>query len=295
MSRRLFIVFNPSAGRHRRELLEEVVVKARQFGASVAVDETAAAADASSDIRAAVASGRWDVIVAAGGDGTVRLVASAVSGSGVAVGYIPLGTGNVLAHELNLPRDADGLARNLVFGTIGQVEIATANDALFVLMAGMGFDGRVVGALDSKAKAVLGKAAYIIPTVKALGTEPDEMTVTVDGCRHIANWAVIANGQHYAGRFVIAPRTDLRRPGLSAILFKARWQGDMVAHLVELGLGKLGQLAERAGSGVTMLPCRHAVVESAIPLPVQIDGDAAGAMTRLEIKAGLEPVRFVGV
>ena len=64
-------------------------------------------------------------------------------------------------------------------------------------------------------------------------------------------------------------------------------------HLLSLGLGRLGAAAARPGSGVTMIPCRHAVIESFKPLPVQIDGDAAGHARRLEVTANCAHLHLI--
>ena len=76
------------------------------------------------------------------------------------------------------------------------------------------------GALDQRLKSRLGKAAYAGPLLGRLIRPVDTLMVTVDGRRHTASWAVIANARHYGGRFVLAPRTGILQRGLQAILFK---------------------------------------------------------------------------
>src|SRR5438046_2811870 len=83
---------------------------------------------------------------------------------------------------------------------------------------GAGFDARVVGALDQRLKSRLGKAAYAGPLLGAIIRPIDTLIVTVDGRRHGATWAVIANARHYGGHFVLAPRTGILERGLEAIL-----------------------------------------------------------------------------
>lgn len=293
MARRLFVVFNPTAGRNRRARLQAVLDAVAAMGGSSEVCETVSTADAANAIRAAAKSGKYDAIVAAGGDGTVRLTATATLNTGVPVGYIPLGTGNVLAHELDLDRSESALARVLCAGRVTEIELASANNAPFLLMAGLGFDGRVIGALSSKVKGNVGKAAFAVPTLRALAAPLDRMTVTIDGARHHANWVVISNARHYGGHFVLAPGTHISAPGLVAVLVSAPNRATLVTRLAQLGMGNFGAAAARPGSGVTMIPCRHALVETFRPVPLQIDGDAAGSATRLDVKAALATIPLI--
>ena len=88
----------------------------------------------------------------------------------------------------------------LLHGPAATIMCAHANNEPFLLMAGAGFDGRVIAALDHRFKSYVGKAAYAGPVLGALVRPIDVLTVTVDGSRHEASWAVIANARHYGGR-----------------------------------------------------------------------------------------------
>ena len=111
------------------------------------------------------------------------------------------------------------------------------------------------------------------------------VTVTVDGRRHGATWAVIANARHYGGRFVLAPRTGILERGLEAILFKTRSRAVLFGHLMSLATGRLELRAARGGD-VEMLACSRVTVKARRPVPVQIDGDAVGT-TPIEVDAGM--------
>ena len=83
-------------------------------------------------------------MVAAGGDGTIRAAASALIGSAVPLGVIALGTANVLASEVNLPRAPDPIARMLMHGPTTTMSCGSVDGEPFLLMAGAGFDASVV-------------------------------------------------------------------------------------------------------------------------------------------------------
>ncbi|HRK19926.1 MAG TPA: diacylglycerol kinase family protein [Hyphomicrobiaceae bacterium] len=293
MARRLFVVFNPSAGRNLRARLDAVLAAVEAAGGRFKLAETGSVADAGNAIRAAARSGEHDAIVAAGGDGTVRLAATAAINTGIAIGYIPLGTGNVLAHELRLDRSPSALAALLCHGAVSEIELAAANNAPFLLMAGMGFDGRVVAALNRTTKSYFGKAAFVLPALKAIRAPLDRLTVTVDGQRHAANWAVIANASHYGGHFVIAPDTHIATHGLCAVMISATGRMSLAGKLAQIGLGRIAMAARDPDSGIRIVPCSHAVVESLRPVPVQIDGDVAGHATRLDVKAAAARIPLI--
>jgi diacylglycerol kinase family enzyme len=202
----------------------------------------------------------------------------------VPLGIVPVGTGNVLAHEIGLAADADAIQRMILHGPAVKVVCARANGEPFLLMAGAGFDGRVIAALDHRFKSYIGKAAYAGPMLGALVRPMDTLSVAVDGRHHAAAWAVIANARHYGGRFVLASRTGIQERGLQAILFKARSRAVLIGQLMCLVRGTLDARSADHGD-VEMLPCTRATVTAHHPVPTQIDGDAFGT-TPLEIDAG---------
>ncbi|WP_345710950.1 diacylglycerol/lipid kinase family protein, partial [Kineococcus glutinatus] len=129
--------------------------------------------------RAALAAGA-DIVLACGGDGTVRVVGEAMAGTGVPVGLLPAGTGNLLARNLDLPH-AD-LSRSLavVFtGSDHAIDVGrllvdrsgrdrAPEEHAFLVMAGMGFDGAVMVGVEDDLKARIGPAAYVLSGLRAL-------------------------------------------------------------------------------------------------------------------------------
>jgi diacylglycerol kinase (ATP) len=291
MRHRFFLVENPGAGVAGSPLVEDVVRLLAKSDASVTRARSADMPAARLAVRKAAASGSYDAILAAGGDGTIRNAAAALIATDMPLGIIPVGTGNVLAHEIGLARTSAAIARMLLEGPVARVACAQANGEPFLLMVGAGFDARVVGALDQRLKSRLGKVAYAGPLLGAIMRPADTLKVTVDGRRHVATWAVIANARHYGGRFVLAPRTGILERGLEAILFKTRSRAVLLGHLMSLAAG---QFEPRAGHGgdVEMLPCSRVTVAARHPVPVQIDGDAVGT-TPIEVDAGTSEVCLI--
>lgn len=284
---RFLLISNPIAGRVGRSLLAPVVAKLEQSGAVITrpCDPTIeAAGDA---IRSAARDGTIDAVVAAGGDGTLRMVAAGLLDTSVPVGLVPLGTGNVMAHELALPADPGELAQLLLQGPTVPLHAIRANGEPFFLMAGAGFDGAVVAGLDHRWKHRLSKLAYVPPVLAALRQPLPRLEVKVDGVRHGASWAIVANACRYGGRFRLVPHTHALDDGLHAVLFQARDRLTLTARLLDLARGNL-----LGRPDVLMLPCRRVSIRANGPVPVQIDGDAAGT-TPLDIEGGDRAVQLI--
>ena len=119
-----------------------------------------------------------DVIVAVGGDGTVRTVASAVSGTGHALGIIPIGTGNLFARNMGIPVDDIDAAltvatshgsRHVDVGRLTLLDDRNADHGhAFLIIAGIGFDAVMIGDTDPELKKNISWLAYFVSGVKNL-------------------------------------------------------------------------------------------------------------------------------
>jgi len=291
MRRRFYLITNPGAGLTGSPLLDAVGNALLRAGAELTLTQPGDIETARHQVREAASSARYDAVLAAGGDGTIRQVAAALIGTRTPLGIVPVGTGNVLAHEIGVTPEAGAIADMLLHGPLIEAVCARANDEPFLLMAGAGFDGRVIAALDHRLKSHVGKAAYAGPMLGALAHPVDTLNVTIDGDTHEASWAVISNVRHYGGNFVMARRTGIRERGLQAILFKAKNRGELVGQLMALAMGQLDERSARHGD-VELLPCLRATVTAQKPVPTQIDGDAFGS-TPVQIEAGAADLRLI--
>jgi diacylglycerol kinase (ATP) len=277
--RRFLLIANPIAGRQGRRLLEPTLSYLEQAGAFVEHSPATGIDDVRRTLAETARSGNFDAVLVAGGDGSFRVVATALLGTPTPIGLIPLGTGNVLAHELSLPRTPYELARAFLDGPTVAIKSATANGAPYFLMAGAGFDGAVIARLDQGWKHRIGKAAYVPPVLRALSKPLPRLEVTVDGAKYEASWAIIANARCYGGRFVLVPHTHVLDDGLHAVLFQARDRLTLTRQLLDLAQGRLLRRPD-----VRMLPCRQASIRTEGSVAVEIDGDASGT-TPLDIAA----------
>jgi diacylglycerol kinase family enzyme len=277
--RRFLIVRNKTAGVSRQDLVVRVAAALVRDGCVVTIRNTASADDLQ---RVAIeAQQDADAVVAAGGDGTIRALAIALEGSGVPVGIIPVGTGNVMAREIGMARRTEEIAKVLRFGRAIDIEGARANGEPFFLMAGIGFDGAIVRALNTTVKQRAGLAAYTMPVLRALLSNPHRLRVSIDdGLPQPASWVIATRATRYGGSFVLSPKAGLTKPGLVAIVVQSSGRMALLRQLVALGLGRLDRTA-----GVQAHICARIAVEAVKPAPTQIDGDAF-AQTPIVVEAG---------
>ena len=284
MRRRFFFTTNPGAGLTGSPLADAVTGALQRAGAEVVRARPPNIEAARAGVREAVASRSFDAVVACGGDGTIRQVAACLTDTDVPLGIVPGGTANILAHEMGLPSGAEAIRSVLMEGSEADVMCARVNGEPFLLMAGAGFDGRVVSALDQRFKSFVGKVAYAGPVLGALVRPMDVLTVTVDGQVRHATWVVVTNARHYGGRFVLAPRTGVQERGLQAVLFKAKSRAVLISQLMSLVAGTLDARSANRGD-VEMLACGHVTITAHHPVPAQVDGDGFG-FTPLQIDQG---------
>ncbi len=291
MRRRFALVYNATAGAARPRLLDGVLQDLKGDGAEIFQLPTRSAGEAVNAVREMGETGGADAVLAAGGDGTFRAVATGAAGTPLPVGVIPLGTGNVIAHELGLPRGAGGLAGVLRSGPVMTARAGLANGAPFFLMAGAGFDGLVVSRLNYRAKRALGRAAYAAPVLSTLVEGAKPFDVEIDGYAMSASWVIVTNASRYGGSFRLTQETALGRDGLVAIVVEARSRVKLVETSLALALGRLADPATRPRH-VKVLPCSKARIGFEVTAVAEIDGDASDA-TPLTVEAGGPQVNLI--
>jgi diacylglycerol kinase family enzyme len=231
-------------------------------------------------IAAAQIAGGADLIVVAGGDGTVNEAAEGVIGTSVPLALLPCGTANVLATELKLGRSADRVARRL--DSMKPRRIAAGHltcdggrvSRHFLLMAGLGLDAHIVYHVNGALKARTGKFAYWVAGWSLLGKHLAQLEVELDGRRRPCSFALFARVRNYGGDFEIAKSVRLTDDTFEAVLFEGATSIPYVKYFAGMALNRL-----KGMRGVTVERAEHAKIwSSAAKAYVQIDGEFAGRM-----------------
>jgi diacylglycerol kinase (ATP) len=131
-------------------------------------------------VRRAVKLGA-DLVFVWGGDGMVQRCIDALAGSSVTVAILPAGTANLLATNLEIPKDLEQAVAIGLHGARRSLDVGVLNGERFAVMAGAGFDARIMGGVDSAAKQRFGRLAYFGSSAQALKSGRRRMKIKVDG------------------------------------------------------------------------------------------------------------------
>lgn len=270
-SRRILVIYNPAAGQWRQRRLRTTLAALRGLGCNITLFATGKPGDAQAK-AASLSASECDVVVAAGGDGTINEVANGLAeAQGVIppLAIIPLGTANVLAQEIGLRGNPRAIARAIAGQNRMNVHLGAANGRYFLMMAGVGFDAHVVANVDLALKRRTGKIAYVLETlVQGLRYGFPPCHVTVDGYGFDACSVVVCNGRHYGGPFVAAPKASLTEPAFEVCLLERGGWRHVIRYGIALVLGRLSALPD-----VKILTGHRIHIEGEAGLPVQGDGD----------------------
>jgi len=277
----MLIIHNPIAGRRRGRFFAQVTAALAALGVTPRIAATGARGDAQRIARAASAS----TIAVAGGDGTINeaINGMAAAHAGARLAIIPLGTANVLAAELGLPRAPGAIARIAAGGAVRAIHLgvvtASGSRRRFAMFAGVGLDAHVVANLSLPLKRATGKLgagkfAYVWQAlVEWLRLEPRRYRVTADGAAYDCAAAIVAKGHYYAGRYVAAPQASLDRDSFELVLFERGGRWAVLRYALALGLGRLAK-----AKGVRVVRARAIAIEGEASEPIHADGDIVGTL-----------------
>lgn len=196
------LIVNPGSGRYGRgralRLAEDCLSRGRNV---VDTDLTSRPGEGIEKTRRAVAEG-YELVVGCGGDGTLREIVSGLAGSNVALGIIPIGTGNVIAMDLGIPRAPRKACEVILQKHIRRIDIGRCGQNHFVLAAGVGFDVEVIAKTDLELKSRVRNLAYIYAGAKHLpNCKPRDYLIESDGFSGTVNALAIAvcNSHRYGG------------------------------------------------------------------------------------------------
>jgi len=271
--RRVLIIHNPTAGRRRRRFFLNVLAALEHLYCEVTLQATSQRGDAEAFVHDMNAND-FDIVVAAGGDGTIGEVVNGLLRRDdtigiLPLGLIPLGTANVLALELGLPTRAKSLAQVLAAGTPRRCYPGLANGRSFMMMAGVGFDAHVVNNVSLPLKNIIGKGAYVWATLRELWRGDDtRYMIHVDDRTLSAASIVIGKGRLYGGRFVCTPDARLDNPSFQICLFDRSGVWATLRYILGFMRGVVPHM-----KGVTLIDASKIRIEGPTGDPVQGDGD----------------------
>lgn len=248
--------------------------------------------------RDAVAQGA-SVVIAAGGDGTVRAVANALAGGPVPMALIPSGTGNLLARNLDLPLgDTRALVRVAFTGRDHALDVgylraegpdASVGDHIFLVMAGLGFDAAMVAGADNEMKKRMGWFAYFLAGARHMHGRKLRVRMIIGDSPPVTlrlRSLLFANCGRLPGGIVLFPDAEIDDGWLDIAGIDTRggafgW-ASLFGKVVLQGLGFRRPLPMQAGS-IEFWRGRDVVVRTVDPEPIQVDGDLVGRASSVHV------------
>ena len=210
-SRRCAVIYNPTKVSDKFHALVEESLQRNGWSNTLWL-ETSAEDPGRAMTRQAVTE-QVDLVIGAGGDGTIRYVADGLAHSGIPMGLVPAGTGNLLARNLDLPLEEVEAIEVALGGQVRLMDLVriTVDDRPpehFAVMAGIGIDAMMMDETNEDLKDKVGSAAYFVAAGKALGRLPVRMTVQLDNNRPVRRHAmlcVIGNVGTLRGNLTLIP------------------------------------------------------------------------------------------
>lgn len=281
------VVMNPSKHDDPLRFRERVRAIIERFeGTQATFYETTTDDPGYGQAKEAVAAGA-NLVVAAGGDGTVRMVAAALAGTSTRMAILPVGTGNLLARNLEIP--LDDVEAAIKVATLGHdqridvgwlrsgrtaQDIEAADRQIFLVMAGFGADAEVIGATRSDLKKRIGWPAYVVAGLDKIFGRSHEVELTLPGgVQHtmMARTVLFGNVGRLPAGIVLMPDAAIDNGRLEVLA--ANWRGaaglsQIAAQLVNPHLRPTPRFATMERYMVS-----HIQVVTSRPQPVQLDGD----------------------
>ena len=183
----------------------------------------------------AIAAG-VDLVLGAGGDGTVRVICSALAGTGIPFGLIPAGTGNLLARNIGIPLDESAALRVALEGAERSIDLVKISvdgrpPEHFAVMAGIGLDAVIMQSTSPDLKKAVGSAAYFVAAARSANHPPLHVTVQVDDqppFRRRSSVLVIGNVGLLSANILLIPDAKPDDGLLDLLIASPRSAGDWV-------------------------------------------------------------------
>ena len=237
----------------------------------------------------------YDRLVVAGGDGSVSFAINELIKNNFnfkddfAIGYIPAGTANLLQAELSMNKKVDDIVNVLISNNYKSSNLVKINENYFFLMAGIGWDAKIVHSINSKIKKILGKIIFGIKGFQYfLLMNNKKLNVTFDGQFYQADWILSSNTKYYAGHHKIN-KTNIFEDKLVTYIFKDLTRISLLYSIFLIILN--GDLSKN--KNVITTYSQNITIDGNDLIPVQIDGDNFGSYKKIHLNLSNKKVNFL--
>ena len=285
--RELAVVLNPVKVEDSDQFRTLVTAMAAEAGWSAPQWHLTTVDDPGAGMAHEAAVAGADLVLVCGGDGTVREVCAELAGTGIPVGIIPAGTGNLLARNLQIPlflRSAIDVALNGQDRAIDLVAVSGdgIEDTHFLVMAGMGMDAAIMEGVNEDIKKRVGWFAYVLSGLRSMMSPAVRIEISVDGgdfVRQRARTVVVGNVGYLQAGMPLLPDAALDDGLLDVVLLHPRSFASWIPLFFRV-------LARRRHTDDTLNRMTGAtvVIRTPHPTPRQLDGDSIGQGRELRME-----------
>ena len=237
----------------------------------------------------------YDRLIVAGGDGSVSFAINELIKNNFdfkddfAIGYIPAGTANLLQAELSMNKKVDDIVNVLISNNYKSSNLVKINENYFFLMAGIGWDAKIVHSINSKIKKILGKIIFGIKGFQYfLFMNNKKLNVTFDDQFYQADWILSSNTKYYAGHHKIN-KTNIFEDKLVTYIFKDLTRISLLYSIFLIILN--GDLSKN--KNVITTYSQNITIDGNDLIPVQIDGDNFGSYKKIHLNLSNKKVNFL--
>jgi diacylglycerol kinase (ATP) len=233
-----------------------------------------------------------EIIIAAGGDGTLHAIANGVLNTNSTLGILPMGTMNNIARSLNIPEDIKQACAIIAAGETSQIDVGKINDTIFLEVAGIGLEAALFPAAEElKKRGILSTLQGIIHGLYTLiAFSPTKFTITFDGRkrRHVQAIQIsICNSPYYGAHLQFAPTAIMDDGLLNVLIYRKFSKFDYLRHAYSISKGQR-DLAPR----VSRRKIKTMRIEAEHPVEIHADGVPQGyTPATISIQPGVLKVR----
>jgi diacylglycerol kinase (ATP) len=250
------------------------------------------------EVAEKIQSEHYEWVIIAGGDGTIRAMIDLLvqKNCPAYISVFPAGTVNLIAKELMLSLEPEKWVRHILKGLVQPVYLGRANGAIFLTVAGVGFDSLVVDNVSLLQKKLLSKFAYLLTGGETMSKEllishwRYNFTVRLEGDPKVYNAAsvIVGKSRYYAGRYSLFSDAALHVPFLHVAMFTGHKRADFLKYATLIAMEAL-----TSDKSIIIKKAKKVTITcNEDEFPVELDGDAVTA-TPLTLEIIDQPVHFI--
>lgn len=279
---RVLALINPLAGRFPAARLREMMLEGVAGTPTELTFVELQPEERARDFTARAAIDGYQMVLVAGGDGTLAEAAAGLLGTDIPLGVIPAGTGNIVATNLGVPLGIKEATQAALLGTPRAYDVGRLDDGrVFLLAAGAGYDADLIRDADRELKRRFGPLAYILAIFKNLRARHARFTVELDGWQRVrlnAKTVLVCNVGRTMGSLPLAPEATTDDGWLDVVVFRFRNFFVLFLLFLKAIFGGL-----KNDPRVQFFRARRVRILASRPMPVQVDGDFIDRTTPIEI------------